>query len=40
MQMTVNYLGLELKSPLIVSASPMTHHTEMCLALEEHGTSP
>jgi len=37
--MNVNYLGLELKNPLIVSASPLSHHTEMCRALEEYGVS-
>jgi dihydroorotate dehydrogenase (fumarate) len=39
MQMNVNYLGLELKNPLIVSASPMSHHTDRCRRLEEHGAS-
>ncbi|WP_345987473.1 dihydroorotate dehydrogenase-like protein [Sulfurimonas sp. HSL1-2] len=39
MQMSVNYLGLELKNPLIVSASPMSLHTDRCRALEEHGVS-
>ena len=39
MQMSVKYLGLELKNPLIVSASPLSHHTDRCRALEEHGVS-
>ena len=39
MRMNVNYLGLELKNPLIVSASPMSHHTDMCRALEDYGVS-
>ena len=39
MRMNVNYLGLELKNPLIVSASPLSHHIDMCRALEEHGAA-
>jgi len=39
MQMKVTYLGLELKNPLIASASPMSHHLERCRALEENGVS-
>ena len=39
MRMNINYLGLELKNPLIASASPMSHHTDMCRALEDHGVA-
>jgi len=39
MQMNVTYLGLELKNPLIVSASPLSHHTDRCRALEDHGAA-
>lgn len=39
MRMNVNYLGLELKNPLIVSASPMSLHTDRCKELEAHGVS-
>ena len=39
MQMSVTYLGLELKNPLIVSASPMSLHTDRCRSLEEHGAA-
>ena len=39
MRMNVNYLGLELKNPLIASASPMSLHTDMCRALEDSGIS-
>jgi dihydroorotate dehydrogenase (fumarate) len=39
MRMNVTYLGLELKNPLIVSASPMSMHTDRCRALEDHGVS-
>lgn len=39
MRTNMTYLGLELKNPLIVSASPMTMHTDRCLRLEEHGAA-
>ncbi len=39
MQMSVTYLGLELKNPLIVSASPMSLHIDRCRRLEEHGAA-
>ncbi|WP_345972304.1 dihydroorotate dehydrogenase-like protein [Sulfurimonas diazotrophicus] len=39
MQMSIEYLGLTLKSPLIVSASPMSQHTDRCRALEDHGAA-
>lgn len=37
--MNVKYLGLELKNPLIVSASPLSLHTDRCRALEDHGVA-
>lgn len=39
MRMNVTYLGLELKNPLIVSASPMSMHTDRCRALEDYGAA-
>jgi len=39
MRMDVNYLGLKLKNPLIVSASPMTQHIDRCRKLEDHGVA-
>lgn len=37
--LSTNYLGLTLSSPLVVSASPMTSEVQMLLRLEEAGAS-
>ncbi len=37
MELTTTYLGLELKNPLIASASPLTASLESIKKLEEHG---
>lgn len=39
MQLNVNYLGLELKTPLIVSASPFSNHVDKCLQMQDNGIS-
>lgn len=39
MRTDVSYLGLTLKNPLIVSASPMSEHLDRCRRLEENGVA-
>lgn len=39
MQLNIDYLGLELKNPLIASASPFAAHIDRAKSLEEHGVS-
>jgi len=39
MQMQIEYLGLELKNPLIVSASPFSQHIDRCRELEDAGVA-
>lgn len=37
--LSTNYLGLHLKSPIVASASPISHYTDTVLHLEEAGIS-
>lgn len=39
MKMSMEYLGQELKNPLIVSASPFSQHTDRCRELEDNGVA-
>ena len=39
MDLTTDYLGLKLKSPLVVSSSPLTESVENILRLEEAGAA-
>ena len=39
MDLTTDYLGLKLKSPLVVSSSPLTESMENILRLEEAGAA-
>jgi dihydroorotate dehydrogenase (fumarate) len=39
MRLTTDYMGLELKNPLIVSASPFSNHPDVCEELQSHGVS-
>ncbi len=39
MNLSTNYLGLHLKSPIVASASPLAHHPDVMQRLEEAGVS-